>query len=786
MIDRETAQRRAVLQEIPGIQETLEEYDTPENQYQCHICKAFCYLAQITCGCNPEQVACLEHAKLLCNCDTATRVLRKRFSDEQLEDVFSKVVERAAIPSDWQAKLQRTLQETSLPNLRVLRALLAEGERVSFHLPELLALRKCVQRANEWVEVATSFTTRKQANKRAKKPTKGRPSGVEKADYMDDFMERPERGLKDVYALLDEVELLGFDCPEIEQLRRIAQTAEEFRKKARLTIDEASASDDRDVNVDELETQITLGQGLNMHLDELDEMKRIFMRCRLVRDLDQLEDGSVTLDDVRQLLNRAKHCGLADDSKVVLGLLEKQRAGDEWCKKVTDLLALPKKPLVEIDQLCKVETTIPIEPTLLSNLTASRNSARGYERQAKFMLAPEPNSTLPRPKDALDLVHSAEKAFDIPIIEDLRRSAEFAQDLEEKCEAILLKRFKHQGDGSPFTVFRKWVAYAHAHLSHFRLANFEKLDRQLIAHSQWIERLPWYCVEHKAVHSDAILRDVRDCTNPEDETPPQDEFISCICERQVRPPPPGEVSDAVQCDHCYARFHGACATNGGSCPFCDHNHWNGSIHKDRNWHFCFLPTMLVTAPDITKFYSVSWKELEYIVARVDRLCVSIGSFLSFASQNGNQRLELIPQVRQYMRKLFRIQFAVSPNPEVSYGLDLAGLHRMLASKHRPPPPKKKRRVRLVFQPEVANPDPADGTRCVCNGAGRDPARVQCTFCSQWYHETCVRLPGNLGQSGRAAWFCPICAVKKTRVYPYAEIRVRCFGTWDSHFDSSCH
>lgn len=775
MIDRETSQRRAVFEEIPGLQESLEEYDTPENQYQCHVCKGFCYLAQITCACNPEQVACLQHAKLLCNCDVSTRVLRKRFSDEQLEDVFSKVVERASIPTDWQAKLQRTLQESSRPNLRVLRALLAEGERVSFHLPELLSLRKCVQRANEWVEVATSFTTRKQANKRVRRPAKGRASGVEKGDYMDDFMERPERGLTDVYALLDEVELLGFDCPEIEQLRRIAQTAEEFRKKARVTIDESATLDDRDVNVDELETQITLGNGLNMHLEELDEMKRVFMRCRLVRDLEQLEDGSVTLDDIRQLLNRAKVCRLPPDSSIVQALVDKQRIGDEWCQKVTAILALPQKPLLELDELANVETPIPVDPNLLASLTSVRNTARGFERQAKFMLAPEPGTVLPRPKDALDVAQNAEKSFIIPIIEELRRSAQFAQDLEDKCEAILMKRFKHQGEGTPFTVFRKWVSYAHAHLAHFRLSNFEKLDRQLIAHSQWIERLPWYCAEHKAVHSEAILRDIRDCTNPEDDQPTTDEFISCICDRQVRPPPPGEVSDAVQCDHCYARFHGACAANGGSCPFCDHHHWNGSIHKERNWHFCFLPTMLVTAPDITKFYSTSWKELEYIVSRVDRLCVSIGSFLSFASQLGNQRYEYIPQVRHYMRKLFRIQFAVSPNPDVSYGLDLAGLHRMLATKPRPQPQKKKKRLRIMFQQDVANPDPQDGTQCICRGTIRHPGRVQCIFCSRWHHESCVRLPSTATAVARSAFFCPACAIKKSRAYPYAEVRVRCFG-----------
>ncbi|KAH7089325.1 hypothetical protein BKA62DRAFT_792908 [Auriculariales sp. MPI-PUGE-AT-0066] len=348
------------------------------------------------------------------------------------------------------------------------------------------------------------------------------------------------------------------------------------------------------------------------------------------------------------------------------------------------------------------------------------------------MLAPEKGAVLPRPSEALKLVERASKEFTIPIMEELYRCANFARELEDKCEL--------------------WVAYAHTHLPYFQMNNFRLLDEQLKAHTQWVQRLRGIATSTRGAFRPNPARRSRDHWS-RGRPPPKDEAISCICENQVVPPPPGEVSDAVQCDHCFARFHGACAASGGSCPFCDHHHWNGSIHKERNWHFCFLPTMLVTAPDITKFYSTSWKELEFIP--------------------GNQRREYLGQVRHYMRKLFRIQFAVSPHPDVSYGLDLAGLHRRIAGSPVTiaPAARKKKKVKIHFAQDVNDKSEADGSRCLCRGEHRG-AQVVCQICNRSYHELCVRYSSG---TSRGIWYCPACAVKKAKPYPHAELRIKCLG-----------
>ncbi|KZT24551.1 hypothetical protein NEOLEDRAFT_1134959 [Neolentinus lepideus HHB14362 ss-1] len=764
--ERDVRQRARAL----GLTEILEEEDRQEDQYQCTVCKTFCYLSQITCPCT-NKVACIDHVDELCGCPAGRRVVRLRLPDDTLLETQAKVEERAAIPDNWRAKLHKTLAETARPQLRTLRALLAEGERINHYLPDLATLKKCVYRANEWTEAANSFIIRKQSRKRSRKSRSGRPSTGTNDD------DRQDGGLEEVYDLLKQVENLGFDCPEIGQLKVIADQAEETKTRALKLLNTTDIERNRDAYIQECERLLLHESSLNVHLDELDQVKNLVLREQLIKEVEEkIDDPSTTLDEVRHLLSRARGINLPEDDKYMRLLISRECAGTEWEESAREILSKPCKDISDLEDFAKVDQTVPIDPTVFDRLMTARAKAKEYEKQARLYLFPEPGATKPRAQDAMKLVTRVEKDFAIPSVHDLKRTAEFALDLETRCDAVLKNRFQHTDEGDVFDTMHQWRRYAREHLTMFALPNFEKLDLQLKSHYRWLEGLPWYCVQHRQAHGKQILEDVIESTRPEDDLPPSDEYFTCICTTAVRPPPPGTVSDAVQCDHCYARFHGVCAANGGSCPFCDHHHWNGAIHKDRSWHFCYLPTILLSAPEITKNYSEDWRQLEIIVHRVDRLSMVIGQFLAFASQSGNQRPEYIPQVRHYMRKLYKIQFAVSPNPEVSFGLDLAGLHRILAGQPVPVRMKKRRRPRFTFGQDV-DKDWQDGTRCICRGRTSyllNYPKVECELCNKWYHAGCVFFPIDpaSAQTTKNRFMCPLCCLRKNRNYPFAEVRVK--------------
>ncbi|KAJ6616266.1 PLU-1-like protein-domain-containing protein [Mycena sp. CBHHK59/15] len=789
MTDRELGDRQTARS--MGMPEVLEEEDRPEDQYQCMICKAFCYLSQVTCSCKTA-VACVEHAHLLCERTTDHLKLRKRFSDEDLIETLRQVSHRASIPAVWRAKLGKLLLESARPSLRHLRALHSEGERISYPLPELASLRKCVGRANEWVDLANSFTIRKQSRKRSRR-SRGRPPLHEPPPPpSDDPGDRPDKGLDELYALLRDVETLGFDSPEIDQLKILAQQAEEMKMKAVALLNSTHQAQDRDEFIEECKRLLVAGSSLNVLLDELLEVEKIVDREQLIKELEAKVDDSETLvplDEVRDLLTRARACNLQADNPQVKQLEDRQRAGSSWEDRAREVLNQPIKTIEELEEFAAMDVDIPIDTHVYDRIMVARAKARDFQKQAFAWMRPEEDALRPKVSEVIRLTTRAQKDFRIGAIEDIRKAADIAQDLETRCDQVLKNRY--HADDDMFETMGQWKSYAQTHLRMFTLPSFEKLDAQLHAHYQWVKGLPWYCPEHEVAEGQSVLDDVIDCTRPEDDMPPADEYFTCICNTAVRPPPPGVQSDAVQCDHCYARFHGDCANNGGSCPFCDHHHWNGSIHKERSWHFCYLPAILMKAPELSQNYSEEWKQLEVVVHRIDRLSTVIGQFLTYTSVSENQRPEYLQQVRHYMRKLYKIQFAVAPTPEVSFGLDLAGLHRILALRKGPVNErhaqkmaarrkekevalaKKKRKPRFTFGQDI-DPDWKDGTRCICRGRTHYLLHypvVTCDICNRKYHAGCVFFPSDRVDKD-PHFSCPICVTRKNNTYPYAEVRIK--------------
>lgn len=766
MVTREMGDRTKAR--TSGLKEILVPEDRPEDQYQCTVCKVFCYLSQVTCSCTTKAV-CVDHANLLCEKPLDHLSLRLRFADVDLLDLQRKVHDRASSPLQWKAKLDKLLFESARPALRSLRALVAEGERLSVQYQDLANLRKFVNKANEWVDTANSFfLMRKQSRNRARKSVRGRAAiEPEEADASN-----THRGLDELFSLLDAVENLGFDSQEIGTLRSLGSQAEEAQTKTTQLL-QTAVEDQDEAFLKECKMVLLTADSLNVHLEEVPRLLRIVDRDKLLKELQAIEQGGpITLEDVKKHLTRARACGLSDDSSQIRALEGRLQDGHDWEVDASELLKKPIKTIEEMQEFLDKESGVPVDPALLDKISSAHAKALDFDRQADAWLALAPGAPKPRLTEVTRLITRAQKEYDITSIRDLKKAADIAQDLESRCERVLKNLYDYADGEDLFSVFDNWRTYATTHLRIFHLPTFTRLEGQLDAHSMWLKELPWWCPDHEAPHTEVILQDVLTYTSPDDDAPPPDDFYTCICTKPVRPPAAGQASEAVQCDHCHARFHGACARSGGSCPFCDHHHWNGSLRKDRNWHSYYFPAILMKAPELSKQYSPHWKHLQVIIHRLDRLSNTIGTFLMFASQPVNQRQELLPQTRHFMRKLYQLQFAISPSPDISFGLDLAGLHRILA--HMPAQPQPSNRIRRRFCHFTFGQDVdcewSDGTRCICRGRTSyllNYPTVKCRGCRRVYHSGCVFYHQN-----PANFECPICALRKGKTYPYSDVRVK--------------
>lgn len=345
MVDREIEKRNLLRKLVPGIQETVVSADLPEPEYQCAYCNIFCYLGQIISE-KAEGVACLDHGHQVCGIDSPSKwTLRLRFSDEHLEMMLQKTSERAAIPSNWQARLHKVIASSSRPSLRSLRGLLNEGERITIPMPEMDQLRVFVDKANRWVDEANTFIAKRHqkrlgvaskdiAGKRVKRGSKG-------ADE-DEAMHISEEATQDlgeqdrVYTLLDEAELMPFDAPEILALKNVADSMEKFKHRSRVMLEYIDSG--FEPSRTECEELLALGSSLSVKLDEVDELQKYVGRLAWLDRMDDIRESFTFLQDVQDYLKEGRSLGVPPSNEYIHMLNDRLNAGLRWKQQAEAIL----------------------------------------------------------------------------------------------------------------------------------------------------------------------------------------------------------------------------------------------------------------------------------------------------------------------------------------------------------------------------------------------------------------------------------------------------------------
>ena len=366
MVEGEADRRNSLRAAIPLLHETIIEEDVPENQYNCLVCKAFCYLAQVTCTCS-KAVSCLDHARELCTCPLSKRTLRIRYSDAQLEEILADVANRARLPEVWLARLDEVLA-VPRPSLRTLRGLLADGERIAFPIPEVQDLRAMVERANAWVEKVTSISTRKSTARRRK-------GDAEEDD--------PDRSPQKLQRLLTEAQRLGFDAPEIQQLRQTMLSIKSFQNEAASIL----ATPDNELDIEKCQTALILGNSLHVDLPEIGQIDNMVKRLNwYTRIEEEVDDRTIQYHEIQELIEEAKAFGVDPSHPSMLELRLRESKGRHWQLDVDAVLSQEMINLDEISALIDNKDLVPTELDTMLMLEKLRKDAQNWQTSASTLL----------------------------------------------------------------------------------------------------------------------------------------------------------------------------------------------------------------------------------------------------------------------------------------------------------------------------------------------------------------------------------------------------------------
>lgn len=139
MVDTEKRLRRNLLDSGVRKSERIYFELLSDEERQCEVCKTTCFLSVLTCKCSENISVCLRHFKKLCECPAQEKILRYRYSLDELMVALKNLKVRAESFDEWVTKVKLVLDpKTPKTNLVELKALLREAKSRKFPKCELL------------------------------------------------------------------------------------------------------------------------------------------------------------------------------------------------------------------------------------------------------------------------------------------------------------------------------------------------------------------------------------------------------------------------------------------------------------------------------------------------------------------------------------------------------------------------------------------------------------------------------------------------------------------------
>jgi histone demethylase JARID1 len=385
--DRELAARAAFLEKHKAVREhackldgtnnsetqceidfVIDDTDLHEDELLCSFCKAYGYLSRFYCR-NTKRILCLQHAGWVecCFASEADRytgargahLLVHRMTDDVLSTTVQKVVDKADLPDAWEQKMEALMAEGPQPQLKSLRSLLNEGEKIDWELPGLPDLKDFVEKCQEVADDAVNYITRKQQNRRKnERAWRGRGAASKNAAAEADEKEREYRSIDNIQKLLTQAKALGFDCPEITSLRERAESIAEFQAKARTALRDSPAVQ----SIARLDELLEEGRGFNVDLIELESLEKVVQQLKWLQETHDFKNKQTTLQEVGELIARGIELGMPDNHPDVQYLRTKKDQGEFWETKAKELIAVENVHYQQLDALSKQAANLPVTP----------------------------------------------------------------------------------------------------------------------------------------------------------------------------------------------------------------------------------------------------------------------------------------------------------------------------------------------------------------------------------------------------------------------------------------
>ena len=452
----------------------IDDSDVPEAEYQCTYCKAYSYLSRFRCI-KTSKVLCLLHAGGYECCESteeqrlqgADHVVRYRLSDEALRSAVQKVVDRGNAPEAWQEKLNKVLEDEPRPSLKVLRALVNEGERIPWDLSGLPDLKRFVARCNDWVDEATNYITRKQQNRR-KNDRVWRKSNSSKAAEQEE-RERELRKIDNIHRLLRRAEDISFDCPEIITLSERSEAIANFQRDA-----ESALLNPGLRSTAEIEDLVELGKSFNVDVPEVEQLDRVAQQMKWNDEARDKRKQFQTLGEIADLIQRGSAIGIPEHGELLLHLKEQQTQGELWESKAKELMAAETVHYQQLEALSARASSLPVTRETLAAVDAILTKQREAHRQivAMYERCKDPEfRKRPRYKDVREIYDSLAELNSKPAgTLDLEKELRRHEDWMRKGKKLFGKA------NAPLHILQVHMNYVHEH----NLACFELADKPRI------------------------------------------------------------------------------------------------------------------------------------------------------------------------------------------------------------------------------------------------------------------------------------------------------------------